>query len=239
MPTIYVDETNALPKRSEKDLYRTPYPVALATVGLLHILYGNRFIRFVDPGADTGVWGQAIKEIYTDSYTIGIEIRDMPKPEFYDEWHISSFLESKNHGSAMWSQTAVIGNPPFEIAEECVEHAFSKFMMKDYGVCGMLLPGDFIFGQKRMNLFFEKYPLRFVFPYAKRIHFEGAGDRNPNNYAFYVFEKSFQVYNRPEIIWLNHGDMTYRDGKHKAGIFKDVSKKETERLSGAGEKQRS
>lgn len=204
MPVVYTARVNELPERAKEDFYPTPYSVALGTVLMLKkMFYSAREV--LDPGCGTGVWGKAVREVYGKQVRriAGFDIRTIPAPQdfSYDYWMTGNYLEEKWSGFKGYA--AAIGNPPFNVAAEMIEHSFEYFKVQ---YVGFLLPADFLYTEKRMHHLYTKYPLRMMTGYAKRIPFTGSG--NPNNYAFYLFDRSWRG-KEAVVSWINIDTMQF------------------------------
>lgn len=98
-------------RNNDVDEYVTPYELALAAVNLLkpHLTDSPRLL---DAGANTGVWGKAAREVFPNAYILGVELMEMPCPEWYDTWYPNTnFLEWEL--PSFWMFDGGIGNPPY------------------------------------------------------------------------------------------------------------------------------
>ena len=106
------------------DTFPTIPEIAHAAINRWELPPGSRSgdLYVLDPGAGDGVWGAAVRSRFPTAYIVGYDIRDIPRPEEYDEWHNKTdFLTVKELGNF----DLVVGNPPFAIAEQFVGHSIA------------------------------------------------------------------------------------------------------------------
>lgn len=95
----------------------------------------------------------------------------------------------------------IITNPPYNKAQEFVEHALE--LAKDGVKVAMFLKLTFLEGQKRRELF-KKYPPRTVYVSSSRLQCGKNGDFSGSNavaYAWFVWEKGCK--GETIIKWIN------------------------------------
>lgn len=95
-------------RNNDVDEYVTPYELALESVKLL-VPHLSDHPRILDAGANKGVWGKAVREVFPNAFIMGVELMNMPKPEWYDDWHVANFLEWETFVTF----DAGVGNPPY------------------------------------------------------------------------------------------------------------------------------
>lgn len=173
---IIVRKETPLPERRDKDAY--PTPVAFVDLGM-QVLADHWTLPFshdlvvLDPGAGEGVWGQRLRATFPGEFqTIaGIELRDLPRPEGYDLWAQSDFLDESRGKAWLGTVDLVIGNPPFAFSERFVRRSFD--FLKEGGLLLFLLPLTFLEGKKRGAGLYAEYPPRVVAVTKDRPHFTG------------------------------------------------------------------
>jgi hypothetical protein len=95
-------------RNNEVDEYITPYELAQAVVWQIPPMFSSA-PRVLDAGANSGVWGKAVREAFPDAYIIGVELMDMPNPGWYNEWYSGTdFLTFETEPCQLGT-----GNPPY------------------------------------------------------------------------------------------------------------------------------
>lgn len=148
------------------------------------IPHGN--FKVLDIGAGTGPWGMALKEYRTDCHITGIDIRDIPQPDGYDEWHQGNFLTMPFVGQTF---DFIIGNPPYNIAQEIIEKAW--LMLNKNGSILMLLLLNFWSTQDRAADFWRRITARHIGVYAKRLSFMAHGRTDAREYGGFDLAKNW------------------------------------------------
>lgn len=200
MPIIQT--TKALRPREPNDHYPTPLPLCRAALKLLprnlNQARMNPFI--VDPGAGTGVWGTAAKELWPDAEISGCDIRDLPQPPAYDQWIPNwNFLTQAVGGGA----DLVMGNPPYSLAEDFVRKAH-RFVWEDRFIV-FLLRLAFLESQTRGRGLWKEFPPLSVHVLVSRPSFITEGPKKGNTdataYAIYVWRSGW--HGSTELKWLD------------------------------------
>lgn len=189
MPIITT--TKKMRPRDPMDHYPTDPAVALAALRLLPHDLGRRhpdhtppFI--VDPGAGSGVYGAAARQIWPDAEISGCDIRDLPQPAAYDQWIPRwDFVTQAVGGGA----NLVMGNPPYKFAEEFIRKGFR--FLTDGGYINFLLRLSFLEGQKRARGLWKDFPLQSVHVLAARPSFTGDGRTDATAYAIFILQKGW------------------------------------------------
>jgi len=98
----------------------------------------------------------------------------------------------------------IITNPPYGLAQECVEHALD--IVQDNNYVMMFLKIQFLEGLKRYKLFKENPP-RYIWICSERMNCASGGDfeNNPETggsiaFAWYIWQKGYK--GNPEIDWI-------------------------------------
>lgn len=188
MPTIYVDNKDALPKRREYDFYPTPIEVCRASLQILLKDWMPDFI--LDPGAGDGVWGKAFREFNLSSYLVGVELRDVQKPLEYDSWYNKDFSKFSHH----LKFDLVMGNPPYKYAEEFLDKSLE--LLEDNGYILFLLRLSFLEGISRYNKYYNgnirpNIRPKEVWVSNRRVSFSNDGKSSADAYGVFIWQKGF------------------------------------------------
>ena len=157
----------------------------------------------LDPGAGSGVWGKAIKERYTNTSLVGVELQHLTMPEGYALWLSGyDFLDQTiDYGNF----DLVIGNPPYSLAEEFLERSYN--MLNPGGWLVFLLRLSFLESHKRFSKYYQDYTSMKPFSIwvsTRRVSF--TGNRKSDNTAYMVgaWRKDWGVYNTNTYLkWLD------------------------------------
>jgi hypothetical protein len=189
--------------RDPDDFYPTPLAVAKAALELIPALpyfvpYQQYFI--CDPGAGTGVWGNAAKQRWAGAEIVGYDIREIPAPREYDWWFCETdFLQLKTADT----YDLVIGNPPYKFAEKFVRKALH--FTKQGGYVQFLLRLAFLEGQARSRGLWATFPPQSVHVLSARPSFIADGDKagktDSTAYAIFTWQKGWK--GTPTLGWLN------------------------------------
>jgi predicted RNA methylase len=212
-------------KRNSFDHYPSPLNVCRAALSLVPFDISVRPAlreRIFDPGAGSGNWGTAAREIWGSASIVGCDIRDIPKPAAYDDWYAKTDFLKLNFLYA----DLVIGNPPYGIdaqgnkdkntAEKFVRHSLD--MLRDGGRACLLLRLAFLGGQKRGAGLFTELPPQSVHILSARPGFipESEGDTDATEYMIAIWQKGWT--GTPTLGWLNY--KTWRpDGLKQARLI--------------------
>lgn len=198
MATVFVKDTNALPKREPSD----HYPTAVIDVRRGLDFLWDTIARedplkerpnspwapaVLDPGSGDGVWGRVLRE---DGYCCprlitGVEVRQVARPHAYDRWHVGSFLDIRFGAD----YDLVIGNPPYRDAHLWVERSLEALVPGGYLL--FLLRLTFLESQKRATGLFQEYPPLRVGACGRRPSFSGDGRTSPDAYCYVVWRKGW------------------------------------------------
>ena len=181
--------------RDALDRYYTPDSVARKLVAAIPDL-GARVppLTILEPSCGAGAFLRAIGERWPDARMTGIDA-DIAAPAQFDDG-LPAFIFHKRD-FLRWEQQAdlIIGNPPFNAAEEHVRHALK---LSRVGV-GFLLRLAFLESTKREGLWKEHRPSK-VFVLSRRPSFTGGGTDSAA-YGFFWWDRRQRV-TRTEMDWI-------------------------------------
>lgn len=171
--------------RRDFDFYATPLHAAVDALSFLPSDF--EATRILDPGAGTGIWGRAARRLYPHAFIMGYEIREeTEKPNAYDVWRHDDFLLAPPHEHS----NLVIGNPPYEYAEQFVRGGLDSLLPQGYLI--FLLRLNFLESNTRVNGLYREYPPQSVIVRASRISFTGNKRQNSNGYAYFIWQKGWK-----------------------------------------------
>lgn len=194
MTTIYASAKalSNLPKRRDFDFYPTPLYVAQDALSFLPSAFTPQCI--LDPGAGTGVWGKAARQVWKDTTITGIEIRpEATRPTAYNFWIAQDFLLTLPDTVF----DLVIGNPPYNRAEQFIRHALA--MLESGGYMIMMLRLAFLESKTRVRSLYRYHPPQTVVVRANRVSFTGDGQSNATPYAYFIWQKGW--HGEPTLKW--------------------------------------
>lgn len=189
---MIIQTTKDLPSRRAYDLYPTPLPFAKAALSGLDFSDVPREV--IDPGAGSGVWGQAFFNSWGLASIAGYEIRDIPRPKNYNSWIVGDFLDQTIQNCSV---DLVMGNPPYYIAEKIVWKSMDA--LKCGGWLVFMLRLSFLESKKRLKLW-DVHPLKKVVVCANRPSFTKNGKTNATAYAFYYWKKGYR--GPTDLSWI-------------------------------------
>lgn len=161
--TIVLEKTQRRP-RHERDAYVTPAAFAAAGLALVE----GEPNRILDPGAGSGVWGEAARERWPWAHIIGVEIESSPCPNAYSGWWSEDYLDR-----VFGNYDLIMGNPPYAHAEQFIRRSLTQ--LNYGGVCVFLLRLAFLESQSRGRGLFREHPPERVSVCMKRPVFYGDG----------------------------------------------------------------
>jgi len=200
--------------RAERDFYSTPIGLMYGAVErvvndeIWPGLYPSNFRwNILDAGCGDGKWGTVLagklnSMFSRPAFTTGIDIEQQPKAlEFVDKFVCDDYL-----GKYSERQNFIIGNPPFNLAEEFVHKSLS--LMSSGGYVFFLLRLAFLEGRKRQLSLFEKTPLKRVYVLTRRPSFfstkNGKDTTDTLAYAMFLWESGYSSEDGdgPTLDWL-------------------------------------
>jgi hypothetical protein len=163
-------------ERRARDAYYTPDLLALACCQSLRRL-GVNPQNILEPGCGGGAFLRAFEQVWPDTRTLGVDIA--PACNGPGEVRTLDLFSS----AMPRPFEAVIGNPPFDLAEGFVRRALD--LVEPPGFVAFLLRITFLAGQGRVALY-RKFPLWAFRPIAGRPSFTGTGS-DPSEYGLFVW----------------------------------------------------
>jgi hypothetical protein len=205
MAVIYVRDKDALPSRRLFDFYPTDALTTASGVHLARSQLTREPRQIVDPGAGTGVWGIESRKQWPDACIVGIDIREVPRPDAYDLWYCGDFLADDDRLSDV---DLVIGNPPYIHAEQFCRRGLD--LLAPGGILLYLLRLTFLESKRRLKLFREALPCHIAV-LSRRPSFMGDGSRktSPDAYAFFVWKKG--SIGETAMSWINTDEQKVLD----------------------------
>lgn len=195
------------------DEFMTPRRVAQAVVQNIvpmSIVETSDPVYTLDPGANTGVWGMALRERWAFMHITGVELMKMPEHPFGYDLYLdgTDFLTWKPN----LSYDLIIGNPPYSdyrsgtrrtVADAWVMHSLDLLRVGGYLI--YLLRHGFSHGINRYRDIYQFNPFKEVHYLLPRPNFyeedsrvEGEGARY--EYSIYLWQKGW--YGTPTCHWL-------------------------------------
>jgi hypothetical protein len=173
--------------RERDPLDHYPSPQALADRAVRELLrppFAHRPV-VIDPGAGTGVWGEAIGKRWGEAEIYGIECDPKyPAHPFYDDWYVRDYLDPALRTTG--TLEIVVGNPPYGLAEEFVRRSLS--LLHETGQLLFLLRLGFLASQGRGRGLFVEHPPTRVHVCVSRPSFTGDGKTDATEYAMFYWD---------------------------------------------------
>lgn len=213
---MIIQTTKQMRERDNFDHY--PTPIKLCAAALRQFPHANSPSfkwRILDPGAGTGVWGEAARQIWPSAEIHGLELRDVEPNKNYDHWLTGNYMLTRYKIKFDF----IIGNPPYSDLWEMEQRRFAKeakargekykrpprpadqpkadaqaFITKaltevfpEYGYVIFLLRLAFLEGQKRSQTFWPKHCPSQVLTLGRRPSFTGNGKTDSTAYSLYYW----------------------------------------------------
>jgi SAM-dependent methyltransferase len=180
--------------RTSFDYYLTPNSLCCACLDVLPTELTPCTI--LDPGAGTGVWGDAARVRYPHSRIVGCELRLEHPTASYDHWRHGDFLAMPFYES----YELIIGNPPYDRAEAFVRKSLD--LLTPGGYLLLLLRLGFLEGQERGDALWIEYPPQLVAVCSARPSFTGDSKTDATAYACFLWQEGERP--TPQLTWISH-----------------------------------
>lgn len=188
---------HSLAGRDELDRYYTPGPVADALVQYLPDVPRpvDRRAKALEGHVGDGAWVRALRKhspwrhVAVHGSDIDPEARGLREA---DCSFVSDFLDVRH------PYDAVLGNPPYRVAEDHVRHALSLVAPR-LGVVAFLLRLAFLESVQRVPLWRDHRPARVVV-LSRRPSFTGSGT-DAAAYGFFIWDGRHQ--GPTELLWAD------------------------------------
>lgn len=137
---------------------------------------------FIEFNAGNGSISRQLKLFYPNCKIIQVEIREDEREALsqFGEVHINDFLK---WDIPKLDNMVFISNPAFSITTQLLDHIFNQNENSHVIILQRL---GFLASIKRKS-FFEKHPIRSIFPLSKRYSFLQSGKRDIWDYGWFVF----------------------------------------------------
>lgn len=193
---MIITTTKEMRPRDIHDFYPSPLPLCQAALQL--VVDRVTPVDILDPGAGTGVWGQAVRSIWRGPWIDGVELNgDHLWPAHYNDWQQADYLD--------WIATRrydlVCGNPPYKHAEAFVRRSLS--LTKPGGYVVFLLRLAFLEGQARGAGLWQEHPPVQVAVCSKRPSFTPDNRTDSTAYSIFVWQKGW--HGNTSLTWLSEG----------------------------------
>ena len=189
-------------KRKTKDIgeviesvefYPSPLNLCTAALKLIPNVYTAGYA--LDPGAGSGVWGTAFRELNKHAHLVGIEKRRLVMPKGYNLWDTEDYLKE------VWGfrYDIIFGNPPYSLAEEFIRKGISELEQGGYLV--FLLRLAFLESRKRVP-FYKEFPPKEVSVLSRRPSFYGNGKTDATAYALFIWQEGYK--GKTNLTWTHY-----------------------------------
>ena len=170
--------------RKEYDFYATPPDVVKKLTENIDLSKWGCDV--LEPNAGNGNICRVIKNKYPTKKLTSIEIRDCEfnsLNECSDEVIIGDYITLPITSK----YDIIIGNPPFNIAKECILKSLS--LLKDEGVLIFLLRTAFLESKVRYD-FWQENPISNLYVLSKRPSFTGGKGTDSTSYSWFIWDKT-------------------------------------------------
>lgn len=202
------DGKTASTEELESDLFKTDKRIVTAVIARVQQDYQLKdWMQIADVGADEGVWGQAAREFFPQSYITGYEKRLItPTPAHFNEWVWGDFLDADEQRK----YHLILSNPPYSADENfCLK---MHQMLYPQGIAVVLMRLDMLGSSKRYTGLWNTegnngtiVPLHRVYTLVQRIPFirKDGKPKTPTSYhAVFVLKKGYEgEYSGNWISW--------------------------------------
>ena len=179
-------------ERAEYDYYATPREVTQA------LLDREKFYPIIwEPACGEG----AITNVLCENGYNVLSSDIVHRPSSPKDMIVFDFLSDEE---PQVRRCDIVTNPPYEYAQQFVEHAMSR--LQDGQKLAMFLKLTFLEGKKRYDMF-QKYPPKHLYVFSDRVQCAKNGDFEHTRtfggavaYGWYVWEKGFT--GATQISWI-------------------------------------
>jgi hypothetical protein len=180
-----ITTTKELRPRQERDFYPTEPALVDAALKLIRFYPDS----ILDPGCGDGAWGKGAKIRYGPlSQLWGVDIEPSPECDrIYDRVIRTDFLKENMVDGFGWD--LIIGNPPYKLAMEFVQHSLS--LLSPRGTLMFLLRLSFLASRKRAQSLFKADNPTVVYVLSTRPSFTGDGKSDDNEYGLFLWDNNF------------------------------------------------
>jgi len=179
---------NSNRERRERDFYPTPIELCKAAIKKEFPIGLNGYV--LDPGCGTGNWGNAWNFYNPSSMITGIDIEPNVKYlDCYCNYIVGDFLTDDFDGTNF---EAIIGNPPYSLAEEFVRK--SKTLLEQRGYIYFLLRLEFLASKKRHFGLFREFRPKKVYVLSRRPSFFSTTNGHTTDamdYAMFLWQEGY------------------------------------------------
>jgi len=194
---MIITSEKPLQPRILHDYYPTPKEFAQAA---LNTIRGRKVYTILDPGAGSGVWGEAARHIWPGAYIEGVELQEEFEPSpYYNTWYAKDFLTYEETLDFRMKYDLIMGNPPFKFDEEFLDKSLNMLALD--GMVIFLFRLAFLESQKRFDRYYIINPPVQVVISANRLSFRGDGKSDDTAYALYYWQKANT--NGTKLAWLS------------------------------------
>lgn len=188
-------------KRNDFDFYPTPLPLCQEVLKQC-LPEGWTPANVLDPGAGGGPWGRAAREMWPNTFVMGLDIRpEAQGTDDYDVWETADYLTAPND----MRFDLIIGNPPFKLMKEFILHSMD--LLRPEGQLLFLARIAILNSDDRYRTLYSMPGLQpyVVHILVQRPSFIAVGPKAGNNgaddYVILHFVKGYA--GRPVLNWLN------------------------------------
>ena len=195
---MIIQTEKTLRPRNKRDFYPTPPDFVRAK---LKKLVTREPFLVIDPGAGDGVWGIELRKLYPNTFLIGVENADVPRPEGYNSWVRGSYFDPFGIVYNSPCVDLIIGNPPYSLAYEFIDKSLE--ILSPGGTLVFLLRLAFMESKTRYLKYYScGLNPKYILPSVQRIPFiPGTSKTDDTAYAVFVWEKGFV--GKTEVEWLD------------------------------------